>query len=109
MLVKVAGVLVALVVVLLTLRWMLDIRADDLRNYPKLPCPHRFVRVRYTVVDGVAGNPQPFCGDCGDPVTGVKVRLAEDLTVNPVTRETRARIVGFITTPPKKPNPMEED
>lgn len=60
--------------------WLERRRLGPMREHPRLPCPHRFVRVRWTVgADGRQRDPQPFCGDCGDPVTTVQVRMRDPM------------------------------
>jgi hypothetical protein len=96
------GTLVAVVAVLF---WMLNVRMRDFRNdepVRKLPCAHRFVRVRYRVdADGVAGKPEPVCGDCGQPVGNVRLRIADDHELEPGEKG-----VGIVY---RKKDPMEED
>lgn len=76
-----------LAVFLAAMVWLFNVRWREFVSNeppPKLPCPHRFVRVRYTVdPKGVAGRPEPVCGDCGQPVGNVKLRLADDHELQP--------------------------
>lgn len=74
-------------------RWL-----DELMSRPKAPCAHRFIKAKFSD----DGHAKVVCDDCGQPVTNVRLRIAEEYELEPGEKGAAVVIV-------KPKDPMEED